>query len=320
MAKYRGKLPQLGDGIFLTDSGLETTLIFSEGVELPEFAAFVLLQDAEGRERLQRYYRQHMAIAQEAHAGFVAEAVTWRANPDWGRKLGYDHDGLDRVNRDAIAMLADLRPDYEAQVGAPFVISGSIGPRGDGYDPSELMEPDEAERYHADQISMFVDTKADLVSAWTMTHAGEAIGITRAAQRLGMPVVISFTLETDGALPSGMSLGTAINEVDSETGAGPAYYMINCAHPSHFESVLDPGQAWVGRIRGIRANASSKSHAELNDSEVLDSGDPVELGGQYASLLARFPHFTVLGGCCGTDDRHVAAISTACIPLPAGGR
>ncbi len=314
MAKYRNQLPQLGDHVFLTDSGLETTLIFHVGVDLPEFAAFVLLDDEQWTEWMRAYFLRHMAIAREAGAGFVAEAPTWRANPDWASKLGYDRNALAEANRRAVAMLSELRAGYEAQTGAPFVISGNIGPRDDGYHPSALMGPEEAERYHSEQVSTFAETDADMVSAFTMTHTGESIGITRAAQSLGLPVVISFTVETDGTLPSGMALGAAIAEVDSATGDGPAYYMVNCAHPSHFEAVLDPGQAWVGRIRGIRANASRLSHAELDAAEQLDAGDPEELGADYARLRSTFPHFSVLGGCCGTDDRHVAAISRACVP------
>lgn len=316
MAKYRDRLPQLGNETFLTDGGLETTLIFNEGIDLPKFAAFVLLDDEAGTERLRGYFRQYMAIAADAGVGFVAEAATWRANPDWASKLGYDREALAAANRRAIALLVDLRPEYEAVAQAPFVISGCVGPRDDGYDPSSLMEPDEAERYHSEQISTFAGTEADLVSAITMTHSGEAIGIARAAQTVGMPVVVSFTVETDGRLPSGTALGDAIAEVDGATGGGPAYYMVNCAHPAHFATVLDSDEPWVERIRGIRANASRRSHAELDEATELDSGDPEELGREYAGLRARQVGLTVLGGCCGTDDRHVTAISRACIVRP----
>jgi S-methylmethionine-dependent homocysteine/selenocysteine methylase len=313
---YRERLPQLDgppDGrVFLTDSGLETVLIFLEGVDLPLFAAFVLLDTEEGAERLRRYFLRHTAIARDAGLGFVGESPTWRASPDWAARLGYDPAALDRLNRRAIDLLAGLRADYERDAGAPFVISGCVGPRGDGYRPDTLMTPDDAERYHAEQIGTFAATAADMVTAITMTHAGEAIGVVRAAQAAGLPVAISFTVETDGRLPSGQSLADAIAEVDDATGGGPAYYMVNCAHPSHFEDVLAVDEPWVRRIRGIRANASRRSHAELDEAEELDSGDPEELGREYARLRAANPQLTVLGGCCGTDHRHVAAIS-ACL-------
>jgi S-methylmethionine-dependent homocysteine/selenocysteine methylase len=310
--KYRSALPQLGDDLFLTDSGLETTLVFHDQMDLPEFAAFPLLDRDDGVDRLRRYFSQHMDIAAEAGLGFIGEAASWRANPDWATKLGYDRDGLARLNRRSVELLTGLRDEYETRTVAPFVVSGCIGPRDDGYNPSSLMTPDVAQRYHAEQIETFRDAGADLVHAMTMTHTGEAIGIVKAAQAAGMPVVISFTTETDGRLPSGEMLADAVTAVDRATGDGPAYYGINCAHPSHFEEVIEAGGSWVERVRGLRANASRRSHAELDEAEDLDAGDPDELGADYARLRGRMPHLNVLGGCCGTDDRHVSAIRDAC--------
>ena len=312
MIDDRPPLPQLDHRPFLTDSGLETTLIFIDGIDLPEFAAFPLLETSDGRCRLRHYFERHASISREASCGFIAEAPTWRANRRWGRRLGYDPRELDALNQQAITLLADLR-DRDGRGESDYVISGCIGPRGDGYEPSEVLPPDDAERYHAQQIESFADTQADLVSALTLTHVEEAIGITRAAQAVAIPVVISFTLEIDGRLPSGTPLGDAILEVDEATAAGPSYYMVNCAHPVHFEHVLEEGGPWLGRLRGIRANASRKSHAELDAATDLDSGDPATLASEYASLVARFPELTILGGCCGTDERHVEQIAHACI-------
>jgi S-methylmethionine-dependent homocysteine/selenocysteine methylase len=312
MTDDRLSLPQLEHRPFLTDSGLETKLIFIDGVELPEFAAFVLLETADGRQRLRDYFERHAQISREAGSGFIAEAPTWRANPDWGRRLGYDSDRLDELNKEAITLLIDLR-ERDGRGRDDYVISGCIGPRGDGYDPSFAMTPEGAEHYHAEQIGSFADTDADLVSALTMTNTEEAIGITRAAQNAGIPAVISFTLETHGRLPSGTPLAEAILEVDAATGNGPAYYMINCVHPTHFDDVLEGRGGWVSRIRGIRANASRKGHAELETATELDEGDPFELASEYASLVARFPELTILGGCCGTDERHIEQIASACI-------
>ena len=311
MAKYRNELPQLGSDVFLTDGGLETTLIFHEGIDLPEFAAFVLVDDDFDRPRLRAYFRRYMAIGQSACVGFIAEAATWRASPDWAAKLGYDSERLAAVNRTAVEMLVQLRPEYENTTGEPFVISGAVGPRGDGYSPDRLLEPDEAADYHSVQIGTFADTEADLVTAFTMTHSGEAIGVARAAEAAGIPSVVGFTVETDGRLPSGQPLGDAIVEVDRATGAAPAYYMINCAHPSHFGPVLEAGGPWVSRVRALRANASRLSHAELDAAPDLDEGDPEEFGRLHAGLRSRLGHITVLGGCCGTDDRHVTAVSRA---------
>jgi S-methylmethionine-dependent homocysteine/selenocysteine methylase len=304
-------LPQLGGDLYLSDGGLETTLIFHDGLDLPYFAAFTLLKDAAGRETLRRYYRNYAAIAREQGVGFVLDSATWRASQDWGDKLGYSADALAEANRQSIALLQELREQYQGE-RTPIVINGAIGPRGDGYDPGEVMTEDQAQTYHAAQIATFRDAGADMVSAITMTNIPEAVGITRAAQAAGIPAVVSFTVETDGKLPTGESLKDAIEAVDSATGNGPAYYMINCAHPTHFDSVLSTGEPWLERIRGLRANASALSHAELDEAEELDDGDPVELGGQFRELTAKLPNLNVLGGCCGTDHRHIAAIVSAC--------
>lgn len=311
MAKYRHRLPQLDGRLFLTDGGIETTLIFHDALELPYFAAFHLLRDEPGQTALIDYFRRHASIALQAGTGFVLESATWRASSDWGAKLGYSLRELDDANRQAIDMLHALREELETH-RSPMVISGCVGPRGDGYDPGRVMSPIEAQRYHARQIRALAQAGADMISAITMTSTEEAIGVTRAAQEAGMPVVISFTVETDGRLPTGESLGVAIEVVDRATGGGPAYFMINCAHPSHFDDVLDEVPR-VHRIRGIRANASRCSHAELNEATELDDGDPIELGRQYRDLLERFPHLVVLGGCCGTDHRHIEQISRACV-------
>jgi S-methylmethionine-dependent homocysteine/selenocysteine methylase len=307
-------LPQLHDRLFLTDSGLETTLIFREHLDLPAFAAFVLLETDVGRRRLRAYFERHLAIAHAHGAGFIAEAPTWRANPDWGRTLGYDEDRLAAVNRIAIAELAHLRV-CQRETPETFVISGCVGPRHDGYDAAIKMSATEAERYHAAQIQTFADTPCDLVSALTITYVEEAIGIARAAAEAGVPVVISFTVETDGRLPSGATLESAIREVDADTDRGPAYYMINCAHPQHFDAELCTGREWPLRVRGIRANASRRSHDELDASPTLDDGDPVELAMDYRRLVTVLPQLNILGGCCGTDHRHVAAIADACDEL-----
>jgi len=311
VAKYRSRLPQLDGALFLSDGGIETTLIFHDRLELPYFAAFHLLKDAEGRAAVRKYYTRYAEIAREGGFGFILESPTWRASSDWGKKLGYSEAALAQANHASIALMQELREEFETE-RTPIVVSGCIGPRGDGYDPGQLMSPQEAESYHASQIGTFSETDVDMVTAITMTNANEAIGVTRAAQNAGVPVAISFTLETDGRLPTGESLQQVIERVDKSTAAGPAYYMINCAHPTHFEDTLSRAGAWVQRVRGMRANASKRSHQELNEAPDLDDGNPVELGGQYRDLRKRQPHINVLGGCCGTDHRHVEQIGLAC--------
>jgi homocysteine S-methyltransferase len=296
--------------MWLTDSGLETWLVFHREVDLPDFASFPLLDEPSGRELLAEYFRDHLRIAAGAGAGLVLETPTWRANADWGARLGYDAAALDRVNRDAVAFLRELGAEF---AGSPLVVSGNLGPRGDGYDPAELLEPDVAEAYHRPQIESFAGAGADRVTMLTATHAGEPIGIVRAAAAVGIPAVIAFTVETDGRLPSGQLLHEAIAEVDAATDGAALHFGVNCAHPDHFTDALGVGAAAIDRVGLLRANASRASHAELDEAEVLDDGDPEELAGQYAALVAAHPHLEVLGGCCGTDARHVRAIAAACL-------
>jgi len=297
------------NGLLLTDGGMETTLIFHDGLELPEFASFVLLADEDGRTALRRYFEPYLEVGRTRGATLVLDAPTWRANPEWGEKLGYSPEGLDQVSRDGVALLAELR---DAAAGdPPIVICGCIGPRGDAYATEVTMSADEAEAYHSRQAQVFAETDADLVTGLTLPSVEEAIGITRAARAAGMPVVISFTVETDGRLPTGRGLGEAIEEVDRETDGAPEYFMVNCAHPSHFVRVLQDGGAWRERIRGVRANASRLSHAALDDLGVLDAGNPEDLAADMAALGDVLPNLNVLGGCCGTDHRHIGRIADA---------
>lgn len=313
MSKYRKGLPQLSGRLFLMDGGLETTLIFHEGVDLPYFAAFCLLRDRDGRAALTRYYERYIAIAKAQGMGFILESPTWRASTDWGDKLGYSRDDIAAANHDAVRLMLSLRVIHES-AGTPTVVSGCVGPRGDGYDPSQVMTAQEAETYHSHQIRAFAEAGADMITAMTMTNTNEAVGIANAAVKVGLPVAISFTLETDGRLPTGQTLAESIENVDAATAHGPAYYMINCAHPTHFESTMSTTESWTKRIQGIRANASKRSHQELDNAPDLDAGDPVELGAQYRDFCWRHPQINVLGGCCGTDYRHIECISQACRP------
>jgi S-methylmethionine-dependent homocysteine/selenocysteine methylase len=312
MPTYRDHLPQLDADVFLTDGGIETTLIFDDGLELPDFAAFPLLGDDAGRAALVRYFESYIAVAVRDGVGIVLETPTWRASADWAARLGYTIDQLEETNRASVAFLAELRQRHET-ASTPIVLSGCIGPRGDGYQVGTAMTADEARTYHALQAGAFARAGADLVTAITMTYAEEAIGLAEAARDAGMPVVISFTVETDGRLPSGQALDEAIEAVDSATGSYPAYYMVNCAHPSHFAHLLEGSPAWSSRLGGVRANASRLSHAELDEAEELDAGDPVELAADYRRLRQLAPALRVLGGCCGTDHRHIDAISNAVV-------
>lgn len=304
------QLPQTRGQVMVTDGGLETDLIFHHGLDLPHFASYPLLADQRGRALLTEYYGRYAAIAADTGAGLVLEAPTWRSSPDWAERIGHTPEEMDQFNRDAISFLSGLRRSY-ADTVQTIVISGCVGPRGDGYVADDGFGADEAQEYHSRQIRVFAEAGADQVTAMTITNVDEAIGITRAAQAAGIPVAISFTVETDGRLPSGQPLGSAITETDRATGDVPMYYMINCAHPTHFTDALAAGETWTERIGGLRANASVMSHEELDEATDLDDGDPVDLGSRHADLRSALPNLTVLGGCCGTDHRHVGEIARA---------
>ena len=305
----RHALPQL-DRLFLTDGGVETDLIFNRGIDLPFFASVLLLRSAEGEKALDDYIRPYLELARRLGTGFEFVTASWRASPDWAAKFGLTQDELDDLNRKSVERARALQTEYR---DVPSVISGCIGPRGDGYDPGNIMTIAEAQDYHRHQISTLAGAGADLISALTMTNIPEAVGIARAAKAEDMPVAISFTVETDGRLPTGDSLRNAIEAVDEATGSYTAYYMINCAHPTHFMSVLSGDEEWTKRIGGIRANASRCSHAELDEMTELDSGDPDELGRMYRTIRNDLSSVRVIGGCCGTDLRHVTAIAEACV-------
>jgi homocysteine S-methyltransferase len=297
-------LPQLSGRPVVTDGGLETDLIYHHSVDLPHFAAFPLVDDPRGRELLLRYYNEYVAIAKRAGAAVQLETPTWRASRDWGDRLGYSAAELRRVNRDSVALLTRLRDEVGL---ASLLVSGCLGPQGDGYVPGETVDPDTALAYHRPQIEALAEGGADLVTVLTLTAVGEAIGVVRAARSVGIPVAVSFTVERDGRLPDGTPLSMAIVEVDAE-GGGPEYFMVNCAHPSHLAPGLADDGDWRLRILGLRANASARSHEELDAATELDEGDPAELARDQNALRPRLPNLALVGGCCGTDARHVAAM------------
>jgi homocysteine S-methyltransferase len=301
-----------GQQYFLTDGGLETTLIFHQGIKLNYFAAFELLDSESGRSALREYYRPYLDLARKHDLGFVLETPTWRASSDWGFRLGYSQAVLMALNKRAVHFLQELSMEYQS-FSRPIIISGNIGPRGDGYKAENCMSADEAQAYHRDQVQAFATADADIITAMTINYSDEAIGIVQAAKFFGIPVVISFTVETDGRLPNGETLGEAIEKTDAATQGYAEHFMINCAHPQHFRSTVGGEEAWRLRIKGIRANASTKSHAELDESDTLDAGDPRQLAADYQELKQLLPNLSVLGGCCGTDHNHMAEICSAVI-------
>jgi S-methylmethionine-dependent homocysteine/selenocysteine methylase len=297
----------------LTDGGMETVLLFRDGFDLPCFAAFPLLESEAGRVAMRRYFAPFLEEAGARGLPFALDTPTWRANPDWGARLGYDEPALADANRRAVEFARDLAGDR-----ADVTINGVLGPRGDGYAVGERMSADEAAGYHGWQVGVLCDAGVERITALTLTYPEEAIGVVRAAAAHGVPVVPSFTVETDGRLPDGTPLPAAIEQVDAATGAAAAFFMVNCSHPSHIAAGLG-GAAPLERVGGLRVNASALSHAELDEAEELDAGDPVALGRDNAALRGAFPAVRLLGGCCGTDHRHVAEIAARWAERPATG-
>ena len=297
------------DTLVVADAGLETWLLFDRGFELPSFAAYPLAGTEEGRAALTDYYSNFVKIAASLGTALVLDAPTWRANPDWAATLGHDRQQLAELIAASVDVVHQVRAAYPD--GHPFLVSGAVGPRGDGYVVGDAMDADTAAWYHSFQIEALASTPVDVVTAMTLSYVDEAIGIARAAERAGLPAVIAFTVETDGNLPSGMPLGQAIEATDEATGGYPVHYMINCAHPTHFAGVLAGAGSWTTRLGGLRANASSLSHAELDEALELDRGDPADLAARYRELRDQLASLHVIGGCCGTDHHHVDAIANA---------
>ena len=297
------------DTVVVTDGGLETWLSFDRGIDLPAFAAYPLADTDDGRAALAEYYGHYVRIASTLGTALVLDAPTWRANPDWAATLGHDRSRLGQLIAACVDVVHSLRASWTG--AQPFLIGGAVGPRGDGYRIDTRMEPDAAASYHSFQIEAFATTPVDVVTAMTLGYAEEAIGIARAAQQAKLPVVIAFTVETDGTLPSGMALGDAVDATDQATNGYPSHYMVNCAHPTHFPHLFADAPSWMSRIGGIRANASSLSHAELDEALELNRGDPEALASAYLELRDLLPALQVVGGCCGTDHHHVEAIGRA---------
>lgn len=313
MRMHTHELPQLKGQMFVTDGGIETHMIFNEGQDLPDMSVFLLNMSEAGREKMREYYRAYIPICQQAGQGFLFDTNTWRANPDWGTRAGYDAVRLREANIRAVEFCQEMQAEFAA-AGVSSVISGVIGPRRDAWQHDRRMTVEEAIAYHTAQIEAFADSDADYVTAYTLTNVPEAVGIAKVAEKTGLPVALSFTLETDGNLPGGKPLGLAISEVDTATKGYPAYYMINCVHPIHFASTVRSGGDWVNRIGGLRVNASMLSHAELDNAPSLDIGDIGDLAQRYARVLPLLPNIRVIGGCCGTDHRHIGAICATCLP------
>ena len=313
-------LEQLNKQLFLTGAGTETYLVFQQGFDLPEFCAFVVHEDDEAWATLEKnYIAPTLRVAADNKCGLLFDALVWRAHPDFIARLGRDPSDLVSINQRAVARTQDCIERWRnasRDCDAPTVlITADIGPRGDGYQVEDAqISAVRAREYHQAQLEVLSKTDVDIACALTMTTAEESIGIVQASMDCELPIIVSPTVETDGTLPDGTSLGDFITKVDDETDGEPLCYMVNCAHPTHLLPTLrqaaGAGESWLRRFRGFRANASNKSHEELDNSTELDRGNVLELARHVASMCDEFD-LRVVGGCCGTDHEHLSAIMTA---------
>lgn len=295
-------LPHDTDKVFLAYAGTGTDLIFNRGIDLPGFASFPLVNDEHARPVLVQQMRELIDVARAAGLGAILDTPTWMANRDRAAKLGYAPGQLDDINRRAVAMMRALQDEAGAD---DVLLALCLGPARDPYGTDDPLSVDEARAYHRTQIEVARDAGIDMVNAYTFNQVDEAAGVVLAAADLGVPVALSLVVETDGRLHNGTSLEDAMTQIDQLTDGAAAYFMINCAHPTHFADALTGNP----RLKGIVANASRCSHAELDEATTLDDGNPEELGAQMAELVRAHPALSVLGGCCGTDMRHMSRIA-----------
>ncbi|KIX06754.1 uncharacterized protein Z518_04730 [Rhinocladiella mackenziei CBS 650.93] len=311
-AKYRHSLPQLNSSnLLLTEGGIETTLVYKKGFHLPEFASGPLLLTPEGTKALQDCHASYIDIALRHKRGIIVETQTWRSSRIWCDKLGFSENEMMKLNRRAVAFLEDVRREYETDT-TPIVVSGNLGPLSDAYHNStQRLSVQDMIAVYRDQVQALCEAGVDMLSIMTLADTTEAIAAVQLAKEFGIQILVSFSVETDGKLLNGVTLEDAIRTVDKATESYAAYFGINCAHPSHFHPTLrmmDPSV--LSRIGEIRANASRRSHQELDNSEFLDRGDPTDLGRSFKDLIQLLPGLKVVGGCCGTDPEHVEAIAS----------
>lgn len=297
---------------YLTEGGQETELMYKHGHELPEFAMYPLLDDARAVADLTTMYERYLEVAAEQGMVALMGGLDYRASPDWAAKLGISPEGLEDFQLRCIGFLRDVARPFAGQV-PEILFAGIVGPRGDAYGREHTMGADEAEDYHSVQLRTLREAGVDLVSAMTFNSVPEAVGLARAAAAAGLPLSLSFVVDTSGRLRTGPTLRKAIEAVDEQAGdARPDFFGINCAHPLEFEPALYPAGDWLRRLRSLRPNASAADKISLCQIGHLEAGDPGELGRQMGALAGRLPHVDVWGGCCGTWDDHLRAIATGC--------
>lgn len=295
---------------YLAEGGTETEIMFRHGYDFPHFAVFELFKNPEATERLRDMYKRYLDVVAESGFGALIGGLDYRASPDWADLLGYSREGLFDVQSQCIDFLRDVARPYHGQI-PDIRICGITGPRGDAYALNKTITTDEAEEYHSVQMETLKSLDVDMVWAATLNNVPEAVGISRAAARHGLPVCVSFTLTSDHVLRSGPTLREAVEATDLQAGPEkPVCYGLNCSHPLEFAPALEPGD-WFKRVRNIRPNAAMMDKIALCKLNHLEEGDPVELAGHLGEMATAHPHIDMWGGCCGTWDKHLREIGRA---------
>jgi len=307
MVKHTTFPPQNRGRFYLTEGGTETELMYKHGFELPHFAMFPLLDNPKAVSKMREMFRSYLDVAAEHDFCALMGGLDYRASPDWGDLLGYSPASLSDANLQSIEFLRELANEYSSQV-PEILIQGLIGPRGDAYERNETISENEAEDYHSVQLETLKKANVDSALAITFNNIPESVGVARAAAKIGVPLAISLTLDSNSKLHSGPSLADAITAIDEQTNQAPEYFLINCSHPLEFEPAIEPGD-WIQRVRGVRPNASKMDKMALCQIGYLEDGDPEELGRLCGDLARQYPHMDIWGGCCGTWDNHLNEIA-----------
>jgi S-methylmethionine-dependent homocysteine/selenocysteine methylase len=293
--------------LYLTEGGVETEIMYKWGHKLPHFAMFTLLDKPEAMADMKSMFARALEVAATQKTGLVLSSLDYRASPDWAALLGISADGLRDVHFRTVAFMKEVAAPFVEKI-PDLVFSGVIGPRGDAYGKGGGITEEEAEDYHTPQLKNLRDAGADMACALTFNNIPEAVGVARAAKAVGIPLGLYFTLNSKGTLGSGPTLKEAVESVEEITQGAPSYYGLNCSHPLEFMESLEDGD-WLKRVRSIRPNAVRMEKVALCKLGHLEDGDPEELGQQMGDIRQKFPQMDILGGCCGTDERHLGEIA-----------
>ena len=292
----------------LTEGSIIERVRRSPGLALdPYIENTGLVFDPRGREVLTAIYRGYLNVGRDVDVPMIMLTPTWRANPERLGLAGFDD--VRGVHKECFDFISSMRGEYgDYASNAP--IGGLMSCRGDAYRPEEALGIDEAEVFHSEQVDAFARTGVDFIMASTLPARTEAIGIAKAMARSGLPYVPSFIVRPDATLLDGTPLDDVIVEIDDTVDPAPVFYMMNCIHPDVYLSVypmLD-GEHVKRRMLGLQANTSLMRPEELDKLDRLDTADAGDFAVSIINVHDRCGA-KILGGCCGTDERHIRSIA-----------